>query len=814
MSDWHFDPISAVIGALLSLALSWTVYRRRQSIAALRDRIVSAVRTLIGKITATVEQRYRERVLSWAPKVGLLSHTAPLDRTFVLPPLLSNLPYPDPDAHEPGARTPLSWEAALGGYNRLLIAGELGSGRTSLLAHLAFLYARQKPDPELSVPLKRLPLYLHLSKLDCGLPGEEEKAPAAESEKKKPSKDEPSPEDRLIKCALNSVDAPAPYGTALQASLKEGNALVLIDGWDTLPDDKRAETVAWLAHLADTLPNNLWIVAAEARGFAPLTDVGFVPLILDRWAPRHARALVSRWTDARPPAPNEHAPNTTPLSTAVNAALQQGATPLELALRCWLFFDQKRIPQGRAEVFETSLAILLAPPPGDKEKAPDWTMEMTRDALATVALAMYEAQRDTFTRQEWVEALDPLLPVGDERPARIEDRMLESLTRPGGLLTAAGPETYRFVHRVWQAYLAAHYIATLPPEALLKHLEDPFWAPVVAFYAALAPMEPIIKAWLSKPDDLWFGRLRRTAQWAASAPPSAKWRNGVMALLARKLLTPGLLPTIRHRVADALIETGDPGVVYFLRQAAGHADSAVRISALEALGNLAGEADLPTLEVALSDNDLSVQQAAVNALRMMRNRAAVHRLTRLLVEAEQELRIHAARALADCGEEGWEVIQEALEEEDILIRRAAVFGLGDIKQPWAREKLAHVIHNDSEWIVRSAAETALEQKETAAAHTVEQPLDASDAGWLIVWAASRHESVGKGDAALKTLAAAIESGTPPIRRAAIEALGIAGRPEHVSVMHKALHDEDATVALAAFNALEELARRHDVTIRA
>jgi HEAT repeat protein len=264
-------------------------------------------------------------------------------------------------------------------------------------------------------------------------------------------------------------------------------------------------------------------------------------------------------------------------------------------------------------------------------------------------------------------------------------------------------------------------------------------------------------------------------------------------------------------LAKALIQTGDPGVVYFLRQAADHSSIDVRVAALEALGHLAGEADLPTLEIALDDPEPAVQEAAVDALGTMGGRAAIHRLTRLLIEAEQELRVKAARALARCKGEAWEILQEAIEEEDILTRRAAVYGLAEIPQPWARDLLVKTVREDTEWIVRSAAETALEKIDTPT-EPVKPPLDVSEAGWLISWAAQRNEPVGRGEAALPVLLRALEEGRPTIQRAAIRALGHVGRPKHVPLLREKM-EKDPEVSATALEALREIAQRHDITIR-
>jgi HEAT repeat protein len=701
----------------------------------------------------------------------------------------------------------------LSGHPQIAILGQSGSGRTCLLAYLAQRHASKDTEAETECPAERLPLYLNLADRAWQPPQRpdtrsEEGAPPEERAPEEPeAPDEAaSPLDRLVRSALATVNEPARFAPVLRQHLEVGTALVLADGWHDLPPELQREAATWLGGLADEFPGNFWIVAAGPNGFAPLVEAGFSPVRLGPWTPKQTRSLVERWTEALETAEASQPPDLRPLLAALNNALQRGAGPFELTLMCWVFLTQGSLPRERVDVFEQGVDQLLAPP----EEGPGWSPAAVRGALSRMAFTLREEDRSVLAAEEIAEILNTvLLPVGAQ-PSRVEEQIFETVTAPDGLLRPHD-EGYVFSHPLWEAYLASRHLATLPTEAVLERLDGPGWGAVIDFYAALGPMEAIIKSWLSQPDDLWYTRLRRTARWAAIAPPGAKWRNGIMALLARTLLTGDVPLPIRRRVADALIQTGDPGVVYFLRQAAGHTDAGVRVAALEALGQLAGEADLPTLEIALDDPETAVQQAAVAALGMMGGRAAVHRLTRLLLEADQELRVAAASALARCGGEGWDVLREGLEEEDLLTRRATVYGLSEIRQPWARELLVKTAREDREWIVRAAAEMATEARD-ATPRRVEAPIDVSEAGWLISWAAERDEVVSKGEAAFPILLRALEEGRPAIRRAAIGALALVGKPDHAAVLQRVMAEGDPHLASVALEALEELSRRHALPI--
>jgi HEAT repeat protein len=353
------------------------------------------------------------------------------------------------------------------------------------------------------------------------------------------------------------------------------------------------------------------------------------------------------------------------------------------------------------------------------------------------------------------------------------------------------------------------------PDVLVAHLDAPSWLPVADFYAEIGGMEPVLRAWLSRPDDLWQTRLRTAARWAALAPREAQWRNGVMALLGRSLLAPNLSDESRHRLAEALIWTSDPGVPLFLRHALRNPNPAVRAIAARMMAFLREGADLSGLAKALEDPEETVRIAAVHALGEIGVPAAMEWLIHVLESGDETLQVEAARALARQGEEGYKVLREALQHDDFMVRRAAAYGLGEIEALWARELLEKTAREDPQWIVRSAAGTALSEREQKAKPTPPpSPPVPWDMGWLIAWAAEQGEGVGIGEAAFGPLLRALAEGPAPVRRAAAQTLGWVGRPEHADALRRALNDPEPDVARMALRALEELSARYGLSIPA
>lgn len=825
---WRFDPYSALLGAGLTilLLLLWTLIR--EPIQRQWREVQVTFREALGRAAAGMEARYRERVTRWAQSAHALARMGPLEQFFVLPALLPPFPYPSPEQETVPVLVPLSPSLLLQGHRRLVVTGGLSSGRTTLLAYLAL-------NPDAGEGLARLPLYVYLPALNWPLP----EGPKVD------------PLQTLIQGALSVVNAPSAAGSVLRQAVRAGTALVLVDGWDELPSELQAQATSWLAGLSDAFPDNYWIITTGARNYAPLTEVGFVPVHILPWERSQVRDFLTRL-----PTPEQF-----PLEQATDHLMslyEKTASLLDVAL-CAAVLLEGETPQQRSDIYRKLVerwenTIPASPPMSPKgigakkrEKAGEVSEEVVpesreenggaaseelaaeplprspRQVLSLLAVRMQQEGRVVLSRQELELVVRELLfPDSEqERPRALVSWMLKALQGSYGAgsgiptLVPCGSERYTFAHPLWRAFLVSEEIVENSPDLLIQHLDDPRWDPVVDFYAERGVMEPVVHTWLSQPDDLWRTRLLRAARWVTLASSDAPWRNGVMALLGRSLLAPDLPEPVRWELLQALVRTGDPGVPIFLRHMLQHPREEIRALAVGAMGMLREQADLPGLIKALGDPSEKVRTAAVQALGSLGTPGALEVLIQVLTEGDDLLRVEAARSLAQAGEEGHKILQEAMQHEDFLVRRAAAYGLGEIPTLWAREMLEKAIREDNQWIVRSAASAALAEREGRAKPNPLQPLPVvSEMGWLIAWAAERGEGVGLGEAAFGPLLRALAEGNVPIRLAAAQTLGLVGRPEHAEALQKALSDPSPEVSRMAFWALKELSLRYGLQIAA
>ncbi|MDY6874604.1 MAG: HEAT repeat domain-containing protein [Chloroflexota bacterium] len=807
---WRFDMWSALIGAAVAFVLAWLVYRLRDALRLGWETVTSPLVRLRHRLQASDEDHYRELVAKRARSLTILARVAPLDAVFVEPKLLSPTPTSQPTSEIEPVPLPLQalpLHRILEGHPQLVILGYPGAGRTTLLTHLAFVCARATnenvPPVEAGTTLgqahERLPLYVPLPAMDWDETDSEE-------EQSKQGKQKSDEVERLVRAALAAVGGSSGLGRPMHQSLEAGQSIVLADGWDELSPQQRQQAAAWLADLVAALPGNLWLVSAGMRGYAPLTEAGFIPLTLASWDARQVEAFTSQWVDACAPANESPTMALRELTATLRLAARAGSSPLELALRAFVYLSDGQAPAKRAALFARALDLLL----WQEQEDQAWLSAACRVALGQVALDLQQEGRTTASREEIEAAIEAALPPPEERPARAVAHVFRTLTGERGLLHPTGTNRYAFVHSLWQAYLAARQMVAIAPTSLIERLDDSRWADVLHFYVELGDMGPLVTAWLRSPDDMFHTHLCTLSSWISVAPEDAAWRNGAMAVLARGFLQPDQPALTRQALAEALAATGVPGVIYLFKQALEHPNVEIRTAATSGLARVADEADLADIEEAMNDNHPAVRQAAVRGLAYLSIDAATRLLERVLLEGDETLRQVAAIVLAGREEEGIDFLRDVAESGDVMARRAAVFGLA---QSGARDMLEKMAREDEQWIVRSGASMALAEMEEREKHPkIAPPPKVERLPWLISWAASQGTGVGVGDAARQVLLRALVEGEPSIRQAAAQTLAQVGRPYDVEPLLSALADPDPAVTGAASEALAEIGRRYDLRI--
>ena len=139
-----------------------------------------------------------------------------------------------------------------------------------------------------------------------------------------------------------------------------------------------------------------------------------------------------------------------------------------------------------------------------------------------------------------------------------------------------------------------------------------------------------------------------------------------------------------------------------------------------------------------------------------------------------------------------------------MLRRAVVYGLARVEQPWATELLQHMQVQDDQWAVRNLATQYLEQSANTDPRVPRKLKPPSEAPWLIEYAGKQGKGIPRGGPATDVLLSAFKTGATEERLAALPYLKRVANEGIVNAFYNAIYGDDPEVREAAFYAIEEI----------
>lgn len=802
------DILSLAAGALVALILAIVIYTQRNRISALRSSAQRGAGSLRRQLSKSLDQRYREAVTGVANSWHLAGHVVTLEQVGVLPRFYT-LPRPhDPlesEDHAADYEGPLNvipvtpdWPQVLGSYqlpatktlHRILRGGDSiallglpGSGRTTALALMAILVARQThADQEgglLTDP--RLPILIHLG--DVNLTPEFLAL-------------DPDPLAPLLDAAGSQLRGLA---TAALASIRNqfagGGGLILLDAWDELPNERRMQIINWLRDLMARYPGNQYVMVGSARGYKPLVDLGLVPVFLMPWGNTEYNELARLWSEAWPQiGGTRREPAAVPDQELVRAALRgnRSRSPLDATLKMWATFAKDDPGMGqlgwcRAYVERSIPAREL------------------RVALERVAEQWLWASRTEggLSIEQVTALVDSARSSLPTRPSVSTPDFIYAVTGQTRILSEHVGRRISFTQPVVGAYLAAEALKNASyQEALLD--DYPVNDLVMPFLAQIGNVEPYVQARLNEATSVGRDQILSLALWAAEADTRAAWRGEVFKRLTQLFIAPSEFPLVRERAMAALVASRDRNVTFIFKTGLQNDDKRIRILSALGLGALGDPETLIPLGEALDDPEPWVEAAVSLAMGALGTKTALNYMIQTMVQGRELARRAVAEMLAtNMVGEGHDILKDALQEEDPQTRRAAIYGLQAVGADWVYPLLDHAQSRDDQWMVRTAAQNALEMLRRP-----EQPLyrprQPEQSDWLVVWLAERDQAIEPGPRAVAQMIRALQEGDESTRRAAAESLGALHLPEAVTPLYGALKDLNPDVRDAAYRALTQI----------
>lgn len=648
-----------------------------------------------------------------------------------------------------------------------------------------------------------LPIFVHLRDIDLrpeafGL----QAASAGKGGKDKPGPTRAlDPAEPLVKAmqAHVSVVTASTLPRMVYNRLNAGTCLVLIDGFEDLSADERAEKLTWLRQFIDIYGANFMIITGPAIGFDALLNLGLTPIFLRAWSDADFDKLIQKWTFGWPSiAGTPRKPAPLPDEKVVRRAQtnNRGRLPLDVTLKTWSAFRGDEQETGRRGWYDSYVRYRFS-------NAKD-----VRPALERIAAGIIDQGSAPLTKDKMKELATAALSAPGGRPSANVDDLLNKLTAHGSLLMVEAPSgLFSYSHPLVTDYLAGETLVKSDAATIARTADKPLWNNAMAFAAAAAPLDVAVTQRLASAPDLMFTALFSVVPWLIDSPSNATWRAEVFKRLTAALLAPSQYPTIRERAMAALVASRDKAVLFIFRQAVRSTDPNVRRLACVGMGALGDSEAVKDLQSMLTDPDQDVQLAAGLALGAIGTDAALETMATGLLEGEPNLQQAVAEALAAIPEIGHHTLRDAVQARDMQVRRAAVFGLARIKKAWALSLLYRTLLEDEQWYVKNAAEQVMKQMEQPERHGPMRHPEADSLEWLIAWAAKQGEGVPAGQNARQVLIRVLQEGDPATRAAAARTLANLGHIPALKPLYNALRDKDESVRSAVYESLNTFQTR-------
>ncbi|WP_404785290.1 HEAT repeat domain-containing protein [Altericista sp. CCNU0014] len=237
---------------------------------------------------------------------------------------------------------------------------------------------------------------------------------------------------------------------------------------------------------------------------------------------------------------------------------------------------------------------------------------------------------------------------------------------------------------------------------------------------------------------------------------------------------------IRLRFAETLGQIGAPATPLLREALANHPNAVVRRAAAKTLTIIGDASAVPTLlHSFLNDEDTVVRSSAAGALAKT-GEVAVPALLDILSDPEQpeDIKGHAAWALAFIGPEAAAQLYKALDSDCLDVRRAAIGAIARIAQERSDDRSCSALVcalSDPEPTIRAEAASTFGQ--------VNYP------------------------PAIPHLISAIQDPEIEVRKAAVSSLGKLGNPSDIEPLRAALQDPETVVQVLAKLAIAQIQNR-------
>ena len=822
-------PFSFFLG-FISATIFWLLITRARPLwEEMRANLKEQREAAESRKTNTVEENHRRITLRRAQGMHLAAQLFALDEIIqeplVIAPMQNVEPGMPPKFEDVVSQTlpylptwpeiaavyqpqTLTLPQAMAGNAHIVIIGQPGVGKTVSLAHLASLAANR--SEKLGALQGHVPFLVHVADL---------KLPIADP------KDALTP---LIEAA--SEHAPifdiGKLPDFFKNTFKNGNALLLVDGFDEIPPESQLVISEYFKIVTQNYPQIRIITTGAPEYLDGLITIGFAPLALCTWSKPQIEKFMEQWgtlwsqTVAMEAWTQTGPDMVDPILLNVWLGTDNmHLTPLELTLKAWGAYAGDSLGPHILAIIATHIRRI----------APANTPLAALETLGMQVMVNSQPMFDPRKARAWVKSFEPVeeKPEGETAEQQPEEENKQNTTpkkgkknekvvatptsgllgkmAASGLLISHPNNKMRFVHPVFAGYLAGHALAQYNAEDAL--LNQPDWSGkylAMRYFAVQGDANKLVQSLLETSSLPLHRPLFAAARWLRDVPKNAPWRGRLLGTLAAIMQTEGIPLSLRGQAMAAFAASNDSNAATLFRQFATSTSFELVHLAVLGSGTMRDVKAISVLENAMEAPSLSVRRAACMALVAIGTNESLEIVAQTLLSGDEDIRRAAGEALANDSNEGYSMLRDGITINDILLRRAVVYGLGRVQHPWAMDTLKKLQIEDEQWVVRNAATEVLDAKSHLGSLAPSKLRAPADTPWLIEFAGKQGMGISPGVPATDILLLALKGDDPDARMAALPFLKYTPSEGVLTQLYSAMFKDDPELREAAYNTIWEI----------
>lgn len=731
----HLDLISFWLGFVLA-TLFWLILLRIAKLIPRMRKSIKEIQILRQqRIDSSKEHDLRLFMLRKAQNFHLASVLFPLDQVLIAPSVITSPEYlpsvnEESDLNHLYSVLPYMPEVPalvvdfpviknsllsilLAGQQHIAISAEPGFGKTTALAALTSqlcLLKTTKTQPDY------LPIFFDYAEID---------------------RSEENALHDLINCLVEHINgfSRTSIDNLLHAADSNHRLVLLIDGLDRLPLVELTKATHRVQQLQESFPQGIFVITCDPFITGDIENIGFEIFPLSAWEKKEKYQFLHQWKKAwcNLELTEEDKQR---IDRSQHWLLQEEnpASPFDLTIKTWLTFAGMVRNTSEPSYYSSYLALVSGGAIG----------QTTFEALAL----------DADSTQYPVLPKDKALEILTNEMAAAENEIVvskENIKTKSGLLRTEKPSTQTALERLEKN----HFFELASDEKLLFSSLN-LYAFLVSgnVYDAdfsllletiFSPTKRLIfeKKHISQNDfleiDSWLvdadQPLRQdhflALTWLKQTVKGDPLRDKIFRQTARLLQDVSLPVGLRHRFLLPLIQTHDPTIASMLSYFSFSKEESIRQISAFGLGILNEEKYVPVLARLSKDPSLQVQKVACLSLNKIWTASAQSVLLDAVFTADESVRNLTGELFSRHDPDGHQILQELTTTDNSLARKAAIFGLAHIQEPWGNELLVKMSIEDTQWIVRDAAKFILEHPLPTTTFSPRKRIPVLENSWII-----------------------------------------------------------------------------------